>query len=235
MNDSQIAPMKQDHSNTIQRLQWRLQAIADSLRQHPQGLALMGLGSTGAEIARMDAWSDLDFFALVAPGYKQHFIQDLSWLASIHPIAWHFKNTEDGYKLLFEDGVFCEFAVFEPQELAHTAYIGAKFIWQEDGVSDDLLQSPLAPEPQSQDRGYLLGELLTNLYVGLCRFHRGEHISAMRFIQVYALDRLIALLDLDAVKRHQAMPDVFCPDRRVEQNSLVMFSGQIAARALVKI
>ena len=98
-------------------LQQRLQQIAANLEQNPNGLALMGLGSTGAESSRMDQWSDLDFFAIVAPGYKQQFIDDLSWLSQLHPIAWCFKNTEDGYKLLFEDGIFCEFAVFEPQEL----------------------------------------------------------------------------------------------------------------------
>ncbi len=40
---------------------------------------------------------------------------------------------------------------------------------------------------------WLLGEALTNLYVGLQRELRGERLSAMRFIQGYALDRLVAL------------------------------------------
>jgi hypothetical protein len=33
---------------------------------------------------------------------------------------------------------------------------------------------------------WLLGEALTCLYVGLCRYHRGEKLSAQLFIQHYA-------------------------------------------------
>ena len=59
---------------------------------------------------------------------------------------------------------------------------------------------------------FLLGELLTNLYVGLCRFHRGEKLSAMRFIQIYALDRLITLLDMEPCSGSQpCLKTIFAP------------------------
>ena len=40
-----------------------------------------------------------------------------------------------------------------------------------------------------------LGEALTNLYVGMAREKRGEKLSAMRFIQGYAVDRLLELAE----------------------------------------
>ncbi len=95
----------------------RLDNIGQSLKQSGHGLALIGLGSVGLELDRLDAYSDLDFFAIVEAGYKHAYLEDLSWLSVLSPIAFCFRNTKDGFKLLFADGVFCEFAVFEPKEL----------------------------------------------------------------------------------------------------------------------
>ena len=198
-------------------LKSRLDAIARSLEHHPNGLGLLGLGSAGIEIDRMDQFSDLDFFAIVAPGYKQQFIDDLSWLSNILPIAWCFKNTPDGYKLLFVDGVFCEFAVFEPQELHGIPFSQGRFIWQDQSLDSGLATPQVALPQQCFDEAFLLGELLTNLYVGLCRYHRGERLSAMRFIQIYAVDRLISLIDISSDTQPAVDQDAFCSDRRVEQ------------------
>lgn len=195
----------------------RLKEIAEVLKQHPHGLALLGLGSSGKRLALMDEYSDLDFFAIVAEGSKRSFIQDLSWLADIKPIAYCFRNTEDGYKLLFEDGVFCEFAVFEVSELAKIPYEQGQFVWRDESISASLAIPTNQPFPISVDEAFLLGELLTNLYVGLCRYRRGEHCSAMRFIQVYALDRLISLLDKQLLLPQLSDRDAYCVDRRAEQ------------------
>src|SRR5688500_13710352 len=46
----------------------RLNQIARSLAASGSGLALIGLGSVGEERERLDAWSDLDFFAIVGAG-----------------------------------------------------------------------------------------------------------------------------------------------------------------------
>jgi hypothetical protein len=181
--------------NKINLLKTRLSEIANALKKDPNGLGLLGLGSAGKELIRMDEYSDLDFFAIVSEGNKQQYIEDLSWLSDIHPIAWCFRNTADGYKLLFADGVFCEFAVFEPNELAHTAYSEGKYIYRDNQLSGTTAKPEVALPQHSEDESYLLGELLTNLYVGLCRYRRGEKLSAMRFIQVHAVDRLITLLD----------------------------------------
>jgi lincosamide nucleotidyltransferase B/F len=200
-----------------QHLLNRLEEIGKSLEKSGHGLALLGLGSVGTELARLDEYSDLDFFAIVEPGYKQAFIENLDWLESIHPIGYYFQNTPDGYKLLFEDGVFCEFAVFEPDELAHIPFAAGRVVWKQPWV-DEAVAFPQAPIPAGQTSPveWLVGEAVTNLYVGLGRYRRGEKLSAVRFIQNYAVDRV---LDLAArIEAEQpAFKDQFAGERRFEQ------------------
>lgn len=202
-----------------QHLQQRMDDIGRALARSGKGLALLGLGSAGADLARMDAYSDLDFFAIVRPGCKAHFVNDLSWLSEITPVAYAFQNTPDGYKLLYADGVFCEFAVFEPAELAQASFTAVRVIWQADEFDEGLLtggERPSPPPTSIPTTEWLVGEALTNLYVGLGRYHRGEKLSAMRFIQGYAVDRLIDLAPhLEAAQ--PTLPDPFAADRRFEQ------------------
>lgn len=195
----------------------RLADIARSLERSGHAIALIGLGSVGAEIDRLDAYSDLDFFAVVAPGYKQFYLSDLAWLSSIHPIAYHFFNTADGCKLLFADGVFCEFAVFEPHELSRATFANARVIWQT-AEFDEALAAPAASIGSAAPRSveWLIGETLTNLHVGLGRYRRGEKLSAQRFIQHYAVDRVIELAALMEPAQGGGR-DPFAAERRFEQ------------------
>lgn len=203
--------------NKTELLLQRLQAIADSLNQSGRALALLGLGSVGQELSRLDEYSDLDFFAIVEPGQKWAFVDHLDWLARAGDIAWCFKNTQEGYKLLYADGVFCEFAVFEPQELAHIPFTGGRIVWQRaDFDASVCVPAPLPLNPPSTDIEWLVGEAVTNIYVGLGRYHRGEKLSAQQFIQNYAFQRI---LDLAALREEAAagLVDVFVRERRLEQ------------------
>jgi len=200
------------------QLQERLAAIAASVAASPHSLALLGLGSAGAESARMDQYSDLDFFVIVEEGSKMRFLNDLGWLEQAAPLAFTLQNTVDGYKLLFADGIFGEMAVFEPQELAAIPYTAARVIWQRPG-SDLIL--PLANNLPGADTAvrttaWLVDEALTNLYIGLARWQRGERLSAARFIQGHAVDRVLELAArLEPPQSGQADP--FAPERRFEQ------------------
>lgn len=178
-------------------------------------LALIGLGSVGSETARLDEYSDLDFFAIVRAGYKQRFLQSLDWLAAAHPIAYYFQNTDDGYKLLYADTIFCEMAIFEPDELVNIPFTAARVVWQ----AADFDAAPLQPKTKSEprrDEAWYLGEAMTNLYVGLCRFQRGEKLAAARFIQGYAVDRVLDLAALLEEER-PGFHDPFAQERRFEQ------------------
>lgn len=194
----------------------RLNAIAASLERSGNALALIGLGSAGLETDRLDEYSDLDFFAVVETGHKNEFLDNLTWLSSICPIAYAYRNTRDGHKVLYQDGVFCEFAVFETSELGHIPFAPGRIVWKKPDVPDTQLapeQDRHAPDHSSD---WLMGEVLTNLYAGLCRNSRGEKLSAMRCIQVYAVDRLLEL----AARLEPEAPvarDIFAFERRYEQ------------------
>jgi len=195
----------------------RLDEIASSLEKSAHALALIGLGSVGLELDRLDSHSDLDFFAIVEPGYKQAYLDDLDWLSAVSPVAYCFANTKDGYKLLFEDGIFCEFAVFEPEELRTVSFAPGRIVWKRPDVSESLSHPFIAPvAPAKRDQNWLLGEALTNLLIGLERENRGEKLSAMRFIQGYAVDRILELADY-IEPAQSAAKDPFANERRFEQ------------------
>ncbi len=195
----------------------RLDAIGRALAHSPGALALIGLGSVGRELERLDEYSDLDFFVIVEPGHKQAFLDDPAWLAAAHPLVYRFRNSVDGFKFLYADSIYGEMAVFTPDELLTAAYAPGRLVWRRAGVPDEWAaprdwpprRSPLAVD-------HLLGEALTNLYVGLCRFYRGEKLSALRFIQGYAVDRVIDLAGLMAAGV-AGIEDLFDGPRRFEQ------------------
>jgi len=169
------------------------------------------------ELERLDEHSDLDFFVVVEPGRKARFLDDLDWLRAIAPVAYSYRNTVDGHKLLYADGVFCEFAVFTPDELRRVPFAPGRIVWRRPGVGDEIAV-PATPTsavaPASSE--WLLGEALTNLYVGLSRFRRGERLAAARLIQVHAVDRVLELAARREPER-AARRDPFAPERRLEQ------------------
>ncbi len=191
----------------------RLDAIGAALAATGAAQALIGLGSVGLQTDRLDAWSDLDFFVVADPGGKALFIDRLDWLAAAHPLAWHFRNTADGHKVLMTDGVFCELAVFEPQELPAIPFAPGRLVWARPGTDPALAQPRRALPQRSTDETWIVGEALSCLFVGLQRWHRGEKLSAARFVQGHALDRLI---ELDALRSHPVAGDPFAGERRLE-------------------
>jgi hypothetical protein len=200
-----------------QQLLDRLNEIMLSLERSGHALALMGLGSTGQAADRLDAYSDLDFFVIVEEGYENLFRDNLDWLSAICPLAFYFKNTVHGYKALFEDGIFIEFAVFGPAEIEEIPYADARVIWSASPVfTATLSANNRRPRERRQEVEWLVGEALTNLYVGLSRYRRGEKLSAARFIQGHALDRLIDLSEyIEPEPQHGRDP--FSKTRRYEQ------------------
>jgi lincosamide nucleotidyltransferase B/F len=203
--------------NPTQPLLDRLDAIARSLENSRHALALIGLGSIGKETARLDQYSDLDFFAIVEDGHKARYINDLSWLSDIAPVAYRFQNTVDGHKLLYADGIFCEFAVFELHELSGIPFSPGRIVWKKAHIDDAIATPVRTSHPASSiDIPWQLGEALTNLLIGLKRFRRGEKLSAARFVQSHALDRVLELA-ATIEQEHQYFKDPFVNERRFEQ------------------
>lgn len=199
----------------------RLDRLAASVATDPHVQAVLGLGSAGVETHRFDDRSDIDFFLVIdTTDTKQRYLQDTSWLQSFGgDVAYSFVNDPNGRKALLADGLFLEYAIFTPAQLASVPFTGARVVWSR-GRYDPLARGAALPPTTAIDTvDFHLNEALTNLYVGLHRELRGEHLAAMRFIQVYAVDRVLALVRLDpaAALDH---PDHFDATRRIERAHL---------------
>jgi hypothetical protein len=110
-------------------------------------------------------------------------------------------------------------AVFEPGELANIPFTSGRFIWKapdfELPMSLEGNKRPSAEPLQTTE--WLVNEALTNLYIGLGRYQRGEKLSAARFIQGYALERILDLARL--IEEPQAgQSDPFDRARRFERS-----------------
>lgn len=197
----------------------RLDEIGKVLEKKGEVLVLLGLGSVGMETDRLDEYSDLDFFVIVNPGYKQRFIDHLDWLEDAHPLAYSFKNCDIGYKIMFEDGIYGEFAIFEESELLESAsYSEGRIVWKDPSYNNDgIVKSTNSfPRIKSESIDHVINEALTNLYVGLGRYARGEKFSGRRFVENYAVDGLISALHL-LEQEVDFYPDQFVNDRRLEK------------------
>lgn len=191
----------------------RLDDLAAHLSTRPDVLAVLGLGSVGEQTDRVDEHSDVDVFVVVQDGATDRYVHDIRWLEAVAPVSFWFPHTHDGCKVLFEDGVFVEFAAFTVSELRATPFIGARVVWRRDDAPTDLLVGAAVPAPRDESAGFHVGEALTNLYVGVHRELRGEHLTAARFVQGHAVDHVLALARTTADPRR----DRFDATRRVEQ------------------
>ncbi|MCP2328995.1 hypothetical protein HDA40_007502 [Hamadaea flava] len=194
----------------------RLDDLAAHLATRGDVLGVLGLGSAGVEQDRFDEHSDLDFFVVVDDlAAKQRYLDDIGWLAAPAPVAYSFVNDRNGRKALYADGVFCEYAIFTLTELEQLPFTGARVIWARPDAPENLAERGAQPTPENSTVEFHLNEALTNLYVGLHRELRGETLTAARFVQSYAVDRVIALARLTDPRAYQR--DVFDPSRRVER------------------
>lgn len=201
----------------IDTLHRRLEALVTSLEQQPGALALLGLGSAGLHGDRMDEYSDLDFFVIVREDAQEALLRSTDWVRAAAPVVYDFENSPHGRKVLFQDGVFAEYAVFTERELGAVAEPSMRVIWSGDPARDwsEVRAGPV-PRSWGHDReDFHLNEALTNLYVGLLRDRRGEHLSALRFIQVYAVDRVLAMQALREAPG--TTRDPFGVERRAEE------------------
>ncbi len=198
----------------------RLDELARALAADSAVLAVLGLGSAGMEHDRFDDHSDIDFWLVVADGpAKQRYLREIDWLSGLGGrVTYSFVNDPNGRKALFEDGLFLEYAIFTPEELRLLSFTGARVVWQRHGMPLDLDDHPGPGSPTAIDTvEFHVNEALTNLFVGLHRELRGERLTAFRFIQVYAIDRVLALLRLDPTRQWDQR-DPFEATRRVESS-----------------
>jgi hypothetical protein len=181
----------------------RLQEIGRNLSTYPNAWALLALGSVGRDRDRLDEHSDLDFFVIATE--PESLLSDLRWLGD--PLQWSHRDTPDGCKALVAD-LFHEFAVFTPDRFPGVLFEPGVLVWVREGFDTSSIVPSI---PEQHDEAWLRREILSNLYVGLHRWLRGERLAAMRMVQVQALDNLLRL---------QGTDDPFAPARRAEARGL---------------
>lgn len=191
---------------TLERLGTRVATI-------PEVLCLLGLGSM-SEINRMDEYSDIDFFLIVEAGCKKRFFESLDWL-EVDKIVYAFANTLDGYKVLFEHGVYAEFAIFEASELETAGFSQGRIVYRRSDFDVSLVTPKRPPTPWKPTLNHVVNEALTNLFVGLQREKRGEHASAFLFIQVYAATSIMHTFPF-LFQEQPIDVDPYGIDRRIE-------------------
>ena len=205
----------------LQILQETLEILSKAARNSPHTIALIGAGSAGAEIARMDQYSDIDFFLIVEDGFSSGFINDNSWFGRDLSIVFAFRDTDHGNKALLENGVFLEFAIFTEAELAQNGIPGLRTIWSQSGFSlPDLSEK----QPAVREVSYYVDQALSNLLVGALRLCRGERLAALAMIERYALTNLLAAY---SVKNNLTIQDPFNIERRAEQALGVDFAALV--------
>jgi lincosamide nucleotidyltransferase B/F len=197
----------------------RLDEIAKSISNREHTIALLGLGSVGVELDRLDRYSDLDFFIIVENEFKDSFIDDLTWLEDTYPLAYAFKNSNDGYKILFEDGIYGEYAVFGLNEVDRVTQAEGRIVWINKNYKLPKLTQTKGNIPilKKENIEFRINEALTNIFVGLLRALRGEKLSAYRFIETHAFNNLLGIIHHfeNESKIHE---DLFNIERRFESH-----------------
>jgi hypothetical protein len=198
------------------RLLQRLDALGAVLARRGDAIALIGLGSVGLDLDRLDDHSDMDFFVVVDDGAKQRYLDSVDWLEELAPIDFSFPNSVDGRKVLFADLLFAEYAIFTLDELRAGSFPAGRLVWARDDAPAGLERAGRPRDPSPYDYPeYHLNEAVTNLYVGLHRLARGERLTATRFIQSYAVERLLTYLELTGAAG--VRQDEFVIERGVER------------------
>lgn len=177
-------------------------------------LAFLGLGSMHDQ-SRLDTYSDVDFFLIVKDGFVKKFLTHLDWL-QVSTIIFSYQETEDGLKVIYEDGILLEFAVFEVAKLKDIPYQRGTVFYHKEGFDVNVLEPTKSYQPKPIDLDYIIPDLLSNLYVGLLRELRGEHVAALLMIQVYAAHKTLRVLS-----PHD--DDPFVVERRIEQRLSISY------------
>ncbi|MFC7529844.1 hypothetical protein [Actinoplanes sp. GCM10030250] len=194
----------------------RLDDLAAHLGARDDTVAVLGLGSAGAQRARLDEHSDLDFLLVVADGAKWRYVDRTDWLEVPGPVVFSFAHERDGRRALYEDGVLAEYRVVTVAELTKVPFSGARIVWRRTGAPPGLAESQASlPHTPYDSADYHLNDALTCLYTGMHRELRGERLAASRMIQTRAVDGVIALARLSGGE--PPYRDPFDASRRVER------------------
>ncbi len=179
--------------DTVQAFLKYSDALALSAINNSDVLGLVLVGSA-ADTARVDEWSDHDFFLVVKVGQGERFRQDLSWLPDYHSISIAARETAHGLKVLYENGHVLEFAVFEDPELELASVNYWAVPVDKSNVTDRVqaLEARTVSPAFEEDKEW--GLFLALILIAVGRARRGEVLIAGQAIRSYYLKHVLGFV-----------------------------------------
>lgn len=180
--------------NTLARFKEYSDSLTNSCVLHPKIIGLVLVGST-AETERVDQWSDHDFFVITESGEQEPLRKDLSWLPNSESIAFWFRETEHGLKVVYNSGDVLEFAIFDCDELRgcmvnhHRLAYGSEDVVQALSAAKDRLPEVVVGDDLADFRHFL-----SVLVIQVGRARRGELLTAGQGIRGTAATALLKVL-----------------------------------------
>ncbi len=218
------------------------------LEAEPEVLGLVTTGSTAGGGHAPDAWSDHDFWVVVAAGRGEAFRNRLTWLPDPARVAYAFRETPHGLKVIYDDGHLLEYAVFEPAELAVAKVNDYRVLLDRAGIGDALAgvrgQTLRWAAAAYADDRWLMGQVLTHTQIAVGRFYRGERLSSHHYFRSLAIENFVRLVVRHVPPTRPDLRDDIDPRRRFEQvwpelgdrlDALLLMPVPSAARALLRL
>lgn len=167
-----------------------LKAIAES---DSRVLGLIWLGSA-AQTARVDEWSDHDFFLVVKVGEGEAFRSNLSWLPQAESVAILARETAHGLKVVYENGHVLEFAVFEDPELELAAVNFWAVAVDKQDITERMVQIESNTHASVFEEEREWGLFLALILIAVGRARRGEILIAGQAIRSYCFKHVVGFL-----------------------------------------
>ncbi|MBI3429190.1 MAG: hypothetical protein HY050_03845 [Actinobacteria bacterium] len=186
--------MTSAEEDTLSRFLDYSRSLTEACIAHPEIIGLVLVGSA-AETERVDIWSDHDFFVITPSGSQDSLRTDLNWLPNSHSIAFSFRETEHGLKVVYESGAVLEFAVFDCAELQACKVNHHFLAYGNEDVAQALENATNREVNESETDNLKEFRLfLSVLIIGVGRARRGEILTAGENIRSTAANALLKVL-----------------------------------------
>lgn len=180
--------------DTLARFIKYSESLIDSCEKNPKIIGLVLVGST-AETERVDEWSDHDFFVIAESNDQEPLRSDLSWLPNFEEIAFWFRETQHGLKVVYNSGEVLEFAIFDCDELRGCTVNHHRLAYGNEEVERALSTAKnRLPEVVVGDDLADFRHFLSVLVIQVGRARRGELLTAGQGIQGAATTALLKVL-----------------------------------------
>ncbi len=167
--------------------------LRDSLALREEVLGLVLVGST-ADLARVDEWSDHDFYVVTKDGQAESMRQDLSWQPDHDSIVMRPRETAHGLKVVYEDASVLEFAVFDDHELDQAGANAYNVTLDRSNITERMAAIAQRSKPKGYDFDTEFEVFLGQMLIGIGRARRGETLIAGQFIRSYCLNRALGFM-----------------------------------------